>query len=120
MANYAIDMYVYVDPDTREVKGMYLYGGLGALTRLDGDWEPVNRDTDPNMEDFESSYVAYSVDFEKGQEDEIPTDEEDDEFDYIHPLVRAFDEGEITEDMVKQYADLAHDETGRNPELGLD
>lgn len=119
MANYAIDMYVYVDPDTREVKGMYLYGGLGALTRLDGDWEPVNRETDPNMEDFESGYVAYAIDFEKGG-DEIILDEEDDEFEYVHPLVKAFDEGEITEDMVKEYGDLAHDETGRNPELGLD
>lgn len=29
MANYAIDMYVYVDPDTREVKGMYRTAAWG-------------------------------------------------------------------------------------------
>jgi hypothetical protein len=114
MTNFAIDMYVYVDPKTREVRGMYLFGGLGAQARLDGDWEPVNRQTDPNMEDFARSYVTYAVDFEKGG-DEILLDEEDDEFEYVHPLVRAFDEGEITEEMVKKYADLVNGESGNNP-----
>lgn len=114
------DFYVYVDPDTRDVKGMYLFGGLGPLVRLDGDWEPVNRETDPNMEDFASGYVTYNVDFNKGFEDGDDFDEEADEDGPGHPLVEAFDNGTITEVLVKQYGNLVSDETGSNPELNFD
>lgn len=114
------DFYVYVDPDTRDVKGMYLFGGLGPLVRLDGDWEPVNRETDPNMEDFASGYVTYNVDFNKGFEGGDDFDEEADEDGPGHPLVEAFDNGTITEVLVQQYGNLVSDETGSNPELNFD
>lgn len=117
MQDQIVDLYIYVDPETREVLAMYMFGGLGALVRLDGDWEPVNRETDPNLEDLSYNHVVYEVDFDKGLEEDIEEVEDSGEF---HPLVVAFDEGEITEEMVKQYSELVYDETGRNPELGLD
>lgn len=117
MQDQVVNFYVYVDPDTREVLGMYLFGGLGALVRLDGDWEPVNRETDPNLEDLSANHVVYEVDSEKGLEDDDDIVEDNGEF---HPLITAFDDGTITEDMVKKYSELVYDETGRNPELGLD
>jgi hypothetical protein len=117
MQEQIIDFYIYVDPDTREVLAMYMFGGLGTLVRLDGEWEPVNRETDPNIDDLVSNHVVYEVDFDKGPDADTEDVEDNGEF---HPLVTAFDEGTITEEMVKQYSELVYDETGRNPELGLD
>lgn len=113
-----IDYYVYVDPNTRRVAGMYLFGGLGALTRQDGDWIPADRETDPNMMDFAKNYITYEIDFNKfpdvasGKETSTTAEEELDD----DPLVKAFDNGTITEDMVAQYGTLIQDENGNNPE----
>lgn len=102
-----LDIYVYVAPDTREIDGIYLYSVMGTLVRKDGDWEPITLDEDPNLIQYVNNDITYEINYDKLPDDAVgeadPTNE--DEWPE-HPLIVAYDNGEATEDMVKQYCDL--------------
>lgn len=103
-----VDIYYYVHPETRRVETAWMYSPLG-VDEWDfsvNTWEPLDG-TDPRGLKWQR-YVVYKVDWSN------PEDAEgDDEL----KTLNLYKKKELTEEDLKVYAKLVHDEFGRNPEL---
>jgi hypothetical protein len=93
-----LDVYVYVNPETSEVDGIFAFNFLGLCVRSEGDWEPVLR-SETNIDEIASDDI-YRVDW---MIDDIPASEATEDDDDEHPLFEAYDNDTITLELIKYY-----------------
>jgi hypothetical protein len=116
--NDILEYLVFVSPLTRKIQAIYLVGGLGPLKRVGADWIPVDRTSDQAIEGLLAESLLYKADYSRLL-DELPEieDEDDDEEMAITRLDAAFDDGTITEELVKEYSVLLTNSEGTNPSI---
>jgi hypothetical protein len=105
-SNIPVDVYMYVNPETRVVDEMYCIHPWGLSRREEGDWAPITRD-ESNLDDLEDHYVYdldWSTDYAAIDDDSVDDDEE-------HAAVTAFDNATLDEEGAKKYGILIIDPT---------
>lgn len=109
------DVHLFIDPQDMKVAGMFAYSYFGISVRKDNDWIPAMRD-ETRLDEF-SRFIDYEIDWDV---DYKPvSDLADDEELTEHALVLAFDNDEITWEMINKYCVLVHDENGENPNVAI-
>lgn len=106
-----LDIYAYVDPETREVEAVWAYSLLGISERNadTAKWDTVATD-DERIVDTQD-YVTYKVDWDNQASFDKKTDKS--------LVVSLYDSGELTEEYLKDNAIFVKDENGQNPSLNL-
>tara|TARA_B110000503_G_scaffold142592_1_gene239899 strand:+ start:9662 stop:10003 length:342 start_codon:yes stop_codon:yes gene_type:complete len=101
-----IDVYFYVDPDTRAISGVFAYHPLGISIRSQNDWQFVRR-ANTELDTFLATHEAYVLDWDT---DYVPLSEtNDDEPLEEHKAIRMYDSGELNIDNLTDYAKLVYD-----------
>lgn len=104
------DVHVYIDPETREVAGVYAYSFLGMSVRDNGEWVPAERD-ETRADEF-TRFIDYEIDWNVDYE---PVGDNPDEELPEHQIVEAYDNDTLTWEMLKKYCVLVHDQYGVGP-----
>ena len=100
-----VDVWFYVNPTDGSIDGVYCFSLLGMTKREDKDWVPVTRE-ESGIDDLSSDEI-YQLDWDR----DIPVDmTEDFDFDSYEnntpEAVKLYDDGTLTLDQLKNYADL--------------
>lgn len=104
------DVHVYIDPNTREVAGLYAYSFFGMSVRDNGDWVPATR-SETRADEF-THFIDYEIDWSVDYEPvgDSPSDEIQE-----HQIVEAYDNDTLTWEMIRKYCVLVHDQNGVAP-----
>lgn len=104
------DVHVYIDPETREVAGVYAYSFFGISVRDNADWVPAER-SETRADEF-TRFIDYEINWSIDYEPvgDSPSDEDEE-----HQIIQAYDNDELTWEMIKKYCVLVHDQNGVGP-----
>lgn len=101
-----IDVYFYVDPDTKNIDGVFAYHPLGISIRAEDDWQFVRR-ANTELDKFLATHEAYLLDWDT---DYVALeDTNDDEPLEEHKAIQMYDKGELNIDNLTDYAKLVYD-----------
>jgi hypothetical protein len=101
-----LDVYFYVNPETRAIDGVFAYHPFGISIRANGDWEFVRR-SETQLDEFLATREAYILDWDT---DYTPLSETDDDAELEeHKAISLYDSGELTIDNLTDYAKLVYD-----------
>jgi len=101
--NNLVNFLFYVDPKTGLVDAVYAFSPFGMTVRENSDWVGVNR-PESGIDDRVGQRF-YTMDWDK-----VPTLEGDEEV-FDPEAVKLYDQGGMTEEVLKNYATLAYDGT---------
>ena len=101
--NELVNFLFYVDPQTELVDAVYAFSPFGMSVRKNSDWVGVNRPQ--SGIDDRVGHRFYTMDWDKVPRIESAVEEFDPE------AVKLFDQGGMTEEVLKEYATLAYDGT---------
>jgi hypothetical protein len=114
--NIPIDVFMYVNPQTRNVDELYCVHPFGISRREDGEWEPISRE-DSNLDDMEG-HTVYELDWSTDYVAVEDATEEDE--DREHAAIMAFDTDTLDEDAAKKYGILSVDPSSDDNFLSLE
>ena len=101
-----IEVYFYVDPNTRNIDGVFAYHPFGISIRSGEDWLFVRR-SDTRLDDFIKSHETYVLSWDS---DYTPLgDTNDDEPLEEHVAITMYDKGELNYKNLTDYARLVYD-----------
>lgn len=103
-SDFALEMYVYIDPATGEAKSMFVETAVGLTYRVDGDWEVP--DSQAQVDQLTKGYDCYVINWDKNLE-EVPENVPDD-YEDEHEAVYEFDKGNLNLSNIEKYCDLAY------------
>jgi hypothetical protein len=104
-SNSLIDVYFYVDPETKVIDGVFSFHPLGISIRAEDDWQFVRR-ANTELDRFLVTHEAYLLDWDtdylalEDTEDDEPLEE--------HKAIRMYDGGELTIENLTDYARLVN------------
>ncbi len=110
-----LDYFIFVNPMTHKVEDLYLHFHE-PQKRINGEWVPVDRLTDPDIERHLESSLMYKAYWELLFSELPELDDEDEDLEVRTAIDLAFDAGTLTEAQVQKYSKLLTDSEGNNPE----
>lgn len=116
MANSALglNVYIYVDPVSKNADSMHMFSVFGAFVRLNGTWVMEDQEAlDKNMAELADDLV-YSLDWDT---DYVAMADVGPDYDEDHVAIELYDKDELTFDKLEQYANLELDPSAPEEEL---
>lgn len=114
-SNIPIDVFMYVNPETRVVDELYCVSPWGLTRREDGEWVPITRD-ESNIDEMDT-YLVYELDWST---DYLAIEDAADDDDDDHAAIVDFDMDRLDEEGAKKYGILSIDPNSQDDDLVLE
>lgn len=98
-----VEIFFYIDPDTKEIDDVLCFGPFTIMYRYDFDWDDCTLE-ESGLDDELKNHLVYKHIWET-DEVEMTLDFDFDDYDLVTPEpVKLFDRGELTMELLAPYA----------------